>query len=146
MVEQPLEIDALDRQILRALKQDGRAAVSALAGRLGLARATVRARIDRLVETGVITRFTIETAPLDGDDPIRAVVLIGLTGSMSRAVIRSLSALPEIAQLHSTNGEWDLVAELECARLRDFDAALRRIREVPGVTNSQSCLLLDRVG
>lgn len=141
-----VELDAVDRRILRALRQDGRAAVSTLAGQLGLSRATVRTRIDRMVETGVITRFTIDTAAGDGEDLIHAVVLIALTGSMSRAVIRSLSALPEIAQLHTTNGVWDVVAHLECDSLRTFDAALRRIREVPGVTNSESCLLLDRVG
>ena len=48
-----------------------------------------------------------------------------------------------MARLYSTNGAWDLVAELDCADLRDFDRALREIRAVPGVTNSESCLLLD---
>lgn len=139
-------MDQTDRHLIAELRRNGRASVSELAGRLGLARATVKTRLDRLIETGVIQRFTIETASTEALPEVRAIVLIALEGSMSRAVIRSLRAVPEIARLHSTNGVWDLVADLECASLSDFDATLRRIREVPGVRNSESCLLLDRVG
>lgn len=137
-------LDSTDRRLIRALQRDGRASVSDLATSLGLARATVRARIDRLMDTGAIRRFTVELGT-DEDDVIHAIVLIRLQGSMSRAVIRSLSALPQIERLHATNGAWDLVADVRCDSLRDFDRALRAIREVPGVTTSESCLLLDRV-
>lgn len=141
-----MAIDQTDQRLLAALRRDARASISELSGQLGLARATAKARIDRMIETGVIQRFTIETASDAELEQIRAVVLIALDGSMSRAVIRSLSGVAQIAQLHSTNGAWDLVADVECASLRDFDSVLRRIREVPGVRNSESCLLLDRVG
>ena len=140
------QIDATDRRLIAELKRDGRASVSTLAGVLGLSRATVKARIDRLVETRVIERFTIDVQTAEDLELVRAVVLIQLEGSMSRTVIRALSAMGEVASLHSTNGAWDLVATLECTSLRDFDRALRRLREVAGVTNSESCLLLDRVG
>ncbi len=138
--------DATDRRLIAALRRDARQPVSSLAAALGLSRATVKARIDRLVEAGVISRFTVELGTGQEDDSIRAIVLIELEGSLSRAVIRALSALTQVAKLHSTNGTWDLVAELACNDLRDFDAALRRIREVPGVVSSQSCLLLDTIG
>lgn len=139
-------IDGTDRTLIAELRRDARQPVSSLAARLGLSRATVKARLDRLVETGAIRRFTVELDEGQEDDRVRAIVLIELEGSLSRTVIRSLSALPQTARLHSTNGNWDLVAELECADLRDFDQALRRVREVPGVVSSQSCLLLDTVG
>ncbi|MSU88550.1 AsnC family transcriptional regulator [Rhodobacteraceae bacterium 2CG4] len=138
--------DATDRRLIAALRRDARLPVSSLAAALGLSRATVKARIDRLVAAGVISRFTVELGTGQEDDRVRAIVLIELEGSLSRAVIRALAALPQLARLHSTNGNWDLVAEMDCADLRDFDAALRRIREVPGVVSSQSCLLLDTVG
>ena len=119
--------------------------VSALSAALGLSRATVKTRLDRLIATGVIERFTIETSAASDASIVRAIMMIQLAGGMSRAVIRAIKAMPQVARLHSTNGAWDLVAELECASLRDFDAALRAIREVPGVQNSESCLLLDTV-
>ena len=140
-----LQIDATDRRLIAELKRDGRASVSTLAGMLGLSRATVKARIDRLLEQRVIERFTVDVQTAEDLDLVRAVVLIQLEGSMSRPVIKALAGMAEVASLHSTNGAWDLVANLECASLRDFDQALRRLREVKGVINSESCLLLDRV-
>lgn len=70
-------------------------------------------------------------------------MLIQLQGTMSRAVTRALNAMPAIVSLHSTNGTWDLVAQIETATLPDFDKTLRAVREVPGVLNSETCLLLD---
>lgn len=139
-------LDPNDRRLIRALKKDSRASISKLAADLGMARATVRNRVDRLISSGVIQRFTIELSSDEGTETVRAIVLIRLEGSMSRPVIRALSVLPHIDRLHATNGAWDLIAEVHCTTLRDFDHALRAIREVPGVTNSESCLLLDQVG
>lgn len=134
-----------DLSMMALLRKDGRMSVSALSAAMGLSRATVKARLDRLIETGAIERFTIETSGAHDANLVRAIMMIQLAGGMSRSVIRAIRAMPQVARLHSTNGAWDLVAELECASLRDFDAALRAIREVSGVQNSESCLLLDTV-
>lgn len=136
-------IDQTDRMLLAALRADGRASTTALAATLGLARATVHARVERLREAGVIKRFTIEIGVSAEDDKVRAVMLIALKGAMSRAVIRQLRKMPEIATLHSTNGGWDLVANIETASLTRFDQVLREVREIPGVVNSETCLLLS---
>lgn len=137
------DLNATNTALLAMLRRDARASVSTLAGALGVSRATVKARMDRLVETGVIARFTVDTAGGRDDALVRAIMMIQLAGGMSRTVIKAIQSMPQVARLHSTNGAWDLVAELECASLRDFDQALRSIREVNGVQNSESCLLLD---
>ena len=137
--------DATDQKLIAALRRDGRAPVATLAANLNLSRATVKARLDRLIAADVSERFTVSLSASYTDELIRAVMMIQLAGDMSRAVIRAISAMPQVARLHSTNGAWDLVAELECASLRDFDQALREIRAVKGVRNSESCLLLDTV-
>lgn len=134
-----------DAALIALLRKDARMSVSSLSAELGLSRATVKMRLDRLIETGVIERFTIETSAGHDAGLVRAIMMIQLAGGMSRAVIRAIRAMPQVARLHSTNGGWDLVAELECVSLRDFDAALRAIREVGGVQNSESCILLDTV-
>ena len=76
---------------------------------------------------------------------MRAISLIALQGRLSRAVIRTLSRIPEVSTIHSTNGAWVLVVEIRTDSLVSFDRVLRDIREVPGVTNSESCLLLSHV-
>jgi DNA-binding Lrp family transcriptional regulator len=136
-----IDLDDTDRRLLGTLRQEARASVTTLAGRLGLARTTVQARMDRLISGGVIRRFTIDTAPIGGE-PVRAVMTIAVQGPMSRAVVRALRAMPELRALHSTNGAWDMVAEIETETLARFDAVLRAVREIPGVTNSEASLLL----
>ncbi len=138
-------ISQTDTALITLLRRDGRMSVSALSAALGISRATIKARLDRLIETGVIERFTVETSAGHDDSLVRAIMMIQLAGGMSRNVIRAIRDMPQVARLHSTNGGWDLVAELECASLRDFDQALRAIREVHGVQNSESCILLDTV-
>jgi len=135
----------LDRRLLAALREDGRMPVAELARRLQVARATVTARLDRLVASGVIVGFTVRVRDAAAIDRIRAVSLIEVEGRAADAVIRTLRGFPEIIALHTTNGGWDLVAELEVDTLADFDATLGRIRSTDGVVNSETSLLLSSV-
>lgn len=136
-------LDPTDRQLIAALKQDGRASITTLAGRLGVSRATVQNRMSRLVSSGVIQRFTIDLDAMGSDDQIHAVMMIALQGNLARSITRALRGMPEIASLHTTNGSWDLVARIETSSLPEFDRLLREVREITGVVNSETCLLLD---
>ncbi|WP_425051235.1 Lrp/AsnC family transcriptional regulator [Psychromarinibacter sp. S121] len=133
-----------DRQIIAALRDDARMSLTELALRVGISRTTAKARLDALIANGRIRRFTIET-DADAGDEMRAISLIELQGSMSRSVIHALRRVPEVTDVYATNGSWDLVAELRFDSLAAFDRVLREIREIPGVRNSESCLLLAHV-
>ena len=137
-----IEISQTDRRLLAALSANARASLTELAAATNVSRATVKARLSRLVDGGVIRRFTIET-DIDDRDGIRAIATVELQGSMSRAVIRALRKIPEVTSLHSTNGAWDLVADIRAENLQAFDRVLRQIREISGVLNSETSLLLD---
>ena len=89
--------------------------------------------------------FTIRTKDGHGDDDVRAITLIEVEGRTTNQVIKALRGLPEIQSLHTTNGGWDLVAEIRCASLIEFDRVLGQIRSVEGVINSESSLLLNSV-
>lgn len=138
-----VELTPIDRAMLAELRRNGRASITELAGALGVSRATAKVRLDRLIESGTIRRFTIDT-DLEDRQLIRAISTIELQGSMSRQVTRALQAIPEIEQLYATNGAWDLVAEVNATSLPAFDRVLRQIRDTPGVLNSESSLLLNR--
>ncbi|MET4096833.1 Lrp/AsnC family transcriptional regulator [Arthrobacter sp. UYCu712] len=135
----------LDRRLLSALREDGRAPVASLARQLGVARATVNSRLERLIATGTIVGFTVRVR--DEMDPfaIHAVALIAVEGRTTDRVISHLRGFPEIRALHSTNGGWDLVAELRTESLVEFDQLLGRIRGVEGIVNSETSLLLSSV-
>ena len=119
--------------------------VAALARRLGVARATVTSRIDRRVESGTLIGVTVRVS--DELDPlaVRAMTLIEVEGRTTDEVIRQLRGFPEIRSLHTTNGGWDLVAELGAETLAHFDGVLGRIRSIEGVVNSETSLLLSSV-
>lgn len=134
-----------DRKIVAALRADARISVTELSQRIGVSRATAKARLDALIAEGRIRRFTIET-DTDQDSTVRAITLVELQGSMSRKVIKTLSSIAEVTHIYATNGTWDLVVEIRTETLADFDRVLREVREVPGVLNSQSSILLTSVG
>jgi DNA-binding Lrp family transcriptional regulator len=137
--------DDLDRRLIAALRVNGREPVSSLAAQLGVTRATVANRIERLVTSGVVLGFSIRVREETGDDTIRAIALIALEGRSTDEVIRKLRGFPEVHALHSTNGSWDLVAELRTDSLKSFDQLLGRIRSIDGVVNSETSLLLSSV-
>ena len=139
-----MDLDQSDRSLLASLKRDGRASITKLALDLGLSRATVQARLSKLVNTGVIQRFTIELDPALDVDVIRAVMMIELEGTMTRSVTRTLKHMDAIVALHTTNGTWDLVAHVETKNLPEFDQILRKVREIKGVLNSETSLLLNK--
>lgn len=131
-----------ERKLLAALTRDARASVTTLAHELGVSRATVQSTLDKLVTTGVITRFTIDTDPSEHHDVLRAISLVEVKGTMTSSVIRSLNRIPEVTSVSSTNGAWDLVVHLEAASLPEFDRLLTIIRELEGILNSETSILL----
>ena len=134
-------MDALDRELIALLRTDGRAPVASLAAGLGVSRATVKARLDRLSVDGVIQGFTVVLND-PGAEGVRAITLIEVEGRSAELVIRRLRGFPEVRSLYSTNGRWDVVAELDVASLPAFDETLKRIREVEGITATETSILL----
>lgn len=136
-------VDNLDRQLLSLLRANGRESVVNLANRLGVTRATVNSRLDKLIENGVIVGFSVRVRDPADVSAVRAIMLLAVEGRNTREVIRSLRGVPEIAALHTTNGRWDLVAEMSCESLAAFDAALGVIRGIDGIRYSETSILLS---
>lgn len=135
-------MDALDRELIALLRADSRKPAAALAQALKVSRGTVQNRIDRLVRDGVIQGFTVKTRPDVDANRVRAVMTIAIEGEKSSAVVRTLRGLPEVAAIHTTNGRWDLVADLDVATLADFSHALDRIRRIEGIASTETSILL----
>ena len=108
-------------------------------------RATVNSRIDRLVSSGTVIGFSVRVR--EGRDPstVRAITLIEVHGRANNEVIRALRGFPEVRSLHTTNGGWDFVAEIEVDSLFEFDRLLGQIRSIDGIENSESNLLFSSV-
>jgi len=131
-----------DQKLLTLLRHNGRRSISDLAQELGLSRATVRARIERMERDGDIVGYTVVLRADAVSMPVRGLTMIEVEGRATSRVVDSLSGLVEVGAVHTTNGKWDLIVELGAASLTDLDSVLRRIRLIPGVTASETNLLL----
>ncbi|MGV1832402.1 Lrp/AsnC family transcriptional regulator [Agrobacterium vitis] len=136
-------MDDLDEKLVTLLRHNGRRSISDLALETGASRATVRARLERLERDGTILGYTVILRADTVDLGVRGIMMIEIQGHVTDKVIRALSGFPEISAVHSTNGRWDLIVELGAATLTDFDSVLRRVRLVPGITNSETSLILS---
>lgn len=137
--------DDLDRRIIAHLRTDGRASLAKLADALGVARGTIQNRLDRLLASGALLGFTVRVREDHDDLSIRAVMMIEVMGKSTTQVIQRLRGIVEIRTLHTTNGNWDLVADIHAANLSDFDRVLREVRMIDGVANSETSLMLSNV-
>lgn len=142
MAESTFSLDDLDHRLIALLRTDGRLPVAKLASELGVSRATVSARMERLVKTGAIAGYTVMLRSTGRADAVRAITMVEIDGKNSEAIIRRLTGFPEIRTLYTTNGRWDVVAEVETPTLREFDELLRKIRQVDGIANTETSILL----
>ena len=138
-----MTLDDTDYRLLAILRDNARTPVTNLAHALGVSRGTVQNRIDKLTESGVIRGFTIRLKPEAEPHAIRAMTLIQVAGQKADSVIRDLRGYPEVRALHTTNGKWDIVAEIETDHLEQFDQVLRRIRMIGGIAGTETSILLS---
>ncbi|RQW62785.1 Lrp/AsnC family transcriptional regulator [Vibrio viridaestus] len=134
--------DELDRRLIAELRSDARAPISTLANNLKVSRGTVQNRIDRLVSSGAILGFTIRTDDSLEKNVVRAVMMVEVVGKSTSQVIQKMKGIRELTKIHTTNGAWDLVVEIRASDLQAFDAVLKVVRELDGVLNSETSILL----
>ena len=105
----------------------------------------MQTRIDRLLDSGAVLGFTLRVRQDYDNRGIRAIMMIEVAGRTTTKVIKFLRGLPQLHALHTTNGAWDLVAEIRADSLSDFDRILREVRDVDGIINSETSILLSSV-
>ena len=143
MVALMINLDDVDRQLIALLRDNARMPVVTLAKQLKVARATVQNRLTRLEQSGVIVGYTVRLKPAAEAHRIRALMSIAVQGNRAQEVVKVLRGYPNVATIHSTNGRWDLVAELQADSLENFDRVLGAIRLVDGIANTETSILLS---
>jgi DNA-binding Lrp family transcriptional regulator len=136
-------MDELDHRLIALLRDNARTAVASLAKQLKVARGTVQNRLGRMERDGTIAGYTVRLKPEVEEQRITALMTVAVEGNQLEAVVRRLRGDPAIQALHSTNGRWDLVAEIRADSLQAFDQVLSRIRLVEGIAGTETSLLLN---
>jgi DNA-binding Lrp family transcriptional regulator len=136
-------MDELDRRLIALLRSDGRTPAASLAKALKVSRGTVQNRIDRLTAEGVILGFTVRVTPDAEPGRVKAIMTVEVEGRRAPQVLKALQGVPEVEAVHTTNGRWDLVAEISAADLSAFSNALDAIRLIDGIGSTETSLLLQ---
>lgn len=136
-----MQIDETDRRILSALAENARRPVADLARDLGLARSTVQSRIERMEDSGAIAGYTLR---LGGSvrAAVRATVLLTLEPRSEPEVLKRLTALREVDQVHTTSGRYDLMVQMSADTTERINDALDQIVVARGVRSTESLIHL----
>jgi Lrp/AsnC family transcriptional regulator for asnA, asnC and gidA len=136
------QLDNVDRGILEQLQSDGRRSYRQIARLVGVSEGTVRTRVRRLQDAGVL-RVLAFVDPSRLGDSMLALVMIRLESSHHDTVVATLAEMPEATYVSSLVGRADVYIQIIC---RDNEALWRlvsRIRELPGVLETETMLEIE---
>jgi DNA-binding Lrp family transcriptional regulator len=132
-----------DRRLIELLRANARESTASLARRLGVARTTVKARIKRLEDSGVIAGYTVRLGQTPERPAISAHVLLEASAKRADVLTRELKALPAIRGLYAISGAFDYLAIVETPNTHEMDAILDRIGRIEGVTRTETSIALS---
>jgi DNA-binding Lrp family transcriptional regulator len=139
---QPYQLDLTDERLIAALASFPRAGMLQLAREVGVARNTVQARFDRLLEEAVITGFGPELDLPRLGYGVSAFVSLEIAQGQSSAVDGHLADIPEVVEAYMTTGPSDLLCRVVARDNDHLGQVITQILEVPGITRTTTSLVL----
>ncbi len=132
----------LDRKLLALLRQNGRESFVNLADVLATSEGTVRSRVKRLCETGVIRQFTIRTT---GANLKALIEVVSDTDVDTSTVAEKIAAWAGVEVVYETSGSDDIVVVVEADDTDGLNAMVEDIRKLPNVRSTRTRLILKEV-
>jgi DNA-binding Lrp family transcriptional regulator len=136
-------LDELDARLLRALDAAPRVGVLELSRRLGVARATVQARIDRLVERGVIASFAPTLNPVALGYAVTAFATLEIRQGRGADVLEHLREIPEVLEVHTITGQGDMLCRLVAHSNDELQNVLNRVTQFPEIVRTSTVIALS---
>jgi Lrp/AsnC family transcriptional regulator for asnA, asnC and gidA len=138
------QLDETDILLIKVLQKDSRKSLKELARLTDISVPTARARIDRLVNLGVIRQFTVAIDPQKLLGGVTAFINLKAKGAEIEAIKSALSEMDEVVGLYVTTGECDLVVKV-CAQdsrmLEEF--ILKKLNKVAGIEGARSGVVVE---
>ena len=139
-----IQLDDIDARILTALSADSRRSYADVAAEVGLSTAAVHERVKKMLERGVIERFSLRIDPERVGLHFTAFVAIRNDGGAHcREIAPRPRELPEVLELHSVAGEHDFLAKIRTTHARGLEDVLYQIKAIPGVARTTSTVVLN---
>lgn len=139
-----MSIDGLDAQILGLFAAEPRIGVLEAARRIGVARGTVQARLDRLQRVGVISDLAPTIDPAALGYPVTAFLSLEIAQGGGRDdVTAHLAAIPEVIEVHTITGSADLLVRLVSRSNADLQRVIDDVVRDPAVLRTSTVIALD---
>ncbi|WP_297535010.1 Lrp/AsnC family transcriptional regulator [Thermococcus sp.] len=136
------KLDELDRAILRILQEDGRTSYSEIARRLSVPESTVRLRVKRLVERGVIRKFAALINPFKAGYSIVAFIAVDVEPSKIKEAAEKLKELPEVDVLGIATGAHDILMQVTVKDLKELENFLiEKLGRIEGIKSTETSIL-----
>lgn len=136
-------MDDLDRTLISLFADEPRVGVLEASRRLGVARGTVQARLDKLASSGVITGWGPDLAPEALGYPVTAFLTLEISQSAGHeAVARHLAGIPEVLEAYTITGVGDLWCRVVSRSNNDLQRVIDRVVAVEGVQRASTVMAL----
>jgi Lrp/AsnC family transcriptional regulator, leucine-responsive regulatory protein len=139
-------VDVVDRQILALLVEDGRRTYDDIAGRVSLSGPSVKRRVDRLLEAGVLRGFSAVVDPMALGSRTEALVeLFYAPGTLLDEVARRLSRHPEVVEAWSVTGDADAIARVRTLDNADLERLIMELQRDGLVERTRSQVVMSQL-
>ena len=132
-----IELDTIDRRLLEFLQLDARVSFADLSRKLDVAEATVRFRVKRLVDKGVISRFAALLDPAKVGFGVSGAILLKIDPAYLEAACKALVAFDETLYLFQSTGEYDVVSVILARDMVHLNDLVKRTKMIPGVKDAR---------
>ncbi|EDY64414.2 Lrp/AsnC family transcriptional regulator [Streptomyces pristinaespiralis] len=140
----PRPLDAIDRDILRMLQTDGRASIRSVADQVHVSRANAYARINRLIDDGVIRGFSARVNHERAGQGASAYITLKIVQNSWRTVREQLQALPGAAHIALVSGDFDVLLLVHTPDNRTLrELVLTRLQSIPEVLSTRTLLVFE---
>lgn len=139
------ELDDIDLSILRLLRENARMSYLEMSHRMGIADATIQYRLKRLRKKGAL-KFTVIVDPATSGYQVMAVMLVQTDTEKHDEAKTALAALPEITEVYSILGEYDLLIKVWAKSLDELNRLINdKIRGIDGIEELMEIVMVERV-
>jgi Lrp/AsnC family transcriptional regulator for asnA, asnC and gidA len=131
-----MKLDGLDLGILKLLQDNARISYAKIARKLGVSESTIRFRVKRLLDRGIITRFIALVNPAKIGLSLTSLLMIRIDPEKLDKVFDDISSFEEIHYILKCTGEYDAVAIFHARDMDHFNSIVNRVKRVDGVRDS----------
>lgn len=135
--------DRIDEKIIGYLKDNSRESFVDIGKRIKLSESAVRRRVKNMVDAGVISGFTIE---MGEENATSAIVLVSVDSATDTAKVSSkLVALDGVKTVYEITGQYDITVIVSASNIGEINSSIDALRKIPGVTDTNTVIILRKV-